>query len=313
VIVRSERATGSSNEINLEAGKAARIAANSADFTRLAATPDQFVQVAGFANPVGSSGGASVSLASEGRLVLWLDAARQLQLAEGNKVVGWRNLASDKEGGEADAWQINAKLRPSWVPHALGKHPAVRFDGSSYFVTAPIPSGSDVTIVCAFKTQGNQSSDRKLAQILNLNGPPNIILGVAAGKFVLGTLTSTIGDSNPTHLNRLKSSLPDVDAPVVAAYAYNHSLDKSSLYMNSKLVGEAQAQLVADANSPKFVGISNSTEDAFVGDVGELLLFDSALSNDACVKISTALMAKYGLTKIEKEPRVLLHLNPDQE
>jgi hypothetical protein len=36
---------------------------------------------------------------------------------------------------------------------------------------------------------------------------------------------------------------------------------------------------------PKFVGISNSAEDPFVGDLGELLVFDSALSSEQCLKL----------------------------
>jgi hypothetical protein len=312
VNIRRESGKGSSQEINLKAGSAVRIAANLADFTPLAAKSEAFVRVSGFADPAGSNVSSSTSLASEGRLVLWLDAARQLQFDGGKKVVGWRNLASEKVESEGDAWQIDAKLRPSWVPQAVGTHPAIRFDGSSYLVTAPIASGSDVTIVCVFKPQRNQLSNRKLAQIVNLNGPPNLVFGVASGKQVLGTLTSTIVGSDPAQADWLKSSLPETDGAVVAAYVYNHALNKSSLYVNAKLVGEARASLTADANSPKFVGISNSAEDAFVGDVGELLVFDSGLSNGQCIKISTELMSKYGLTKVEKEPRVLSHLSPDQ-
>jgi hypothetical protein len=239
-----------------------------------------------------------VSIPSGSRLLLWLDASRQLQLDEAGRVVSWGEFAL---GGasEGSAWQVKAKQRPLWIRDALNRRPAVRFDGSSYLVTTPISSGNDVTILCVFR-----SASREAGEILNLNGPPTLVLQ-ARGHEIIGKVLSTTGNLSFTPGSMLKSPLPDDNSAIVAAYVYNRTEGKASMYLNGTPVAESQALLQVAVRSPKFVGASNSRENFFSGDLYEILLFDSSLSPENCAQVSNQLMRKYGVVKVEREPRIL--------
>ena len=102
------------------------------------------------------------------------------------------------------------------------------------------------------------------------------------------------------------------ESPVVAAYVYSHSQNHSALSVNGTVISAAAPAAVA-SNSSKFVGASSSIGDYFTGDLAEVLLFNSALSAEQVSQVSEDLAGKYGITNVEKEPRVLSHLNPDDK
>jgi concanavalin A-like lectin/glucanase superfamily protein len=247
---------------------------------------------------------ATVSIPSDSRLVLWLDAGRRLQLDEAGRVVSWGDIALGG-GSEGGAWQVKAKQRPLWIRDAINRRPAARFDGSSYLLTTPISSGNDVTILCVFRPGASQ----KAGEIVNLNGLPTLVLQ-ARGHELIGKVVSTTGNLSLASGSVLRSPLPDDNSAIVAAYSYNRTEGRASMYLNGTPVAESPAPLPIAARSPKFVGASNSHENFFSGDLCEILLFDSSLTPEHCVQISSQLMRKYGIVKVEREPRILARPAP---
>jgi hypothetical protein len=288
---------GKDHEWTLAAGSALRFGVDANDVKQFAAKPRSFVRL-DFADPVESKNEATVSIPTDSRLVLWLDAARRLQLDEAGRVVSWGDITPGG-GSEDTAWQVKAKQRPLWIRDAINRRPAVRFDGSSYLVTTPISSGNDVTILCVFR-----GASREAGEILNLNGPPTLVLQTR-GHELIGKVVTSTGNSSVSPDSMLKSPLPDDNSAIVAAYVYNRTEDRASMYLNGIPVAESQASLPVAVRSPKLVGASNSRENFFSGDLCEILLFDSSLTPENCAQVSSQLMRKYGVVKVEREPRIL--------
>jgi hypothetical protein len=311
VLVRRDSENRLPEQWELVAGSALRIEFGGDDAKELTARPEAFVHSGKFTDPLGASVAKQLSLPSGGALVLWLDAARRLQLDDTQRVIGWGDIRTAENDAADNAWQVNATLRPTWIPDAFGIHPAVRFDGLRHLVTTSFATASDVTVVSVVQLPTNLSHGGTSRQILNLNGPPNLVLEHSPQNHIVGSLTSTLANQDSSLAGQLESSLPEGEAPVVIAYAYGHSENKSRLYVNGELADEGKASFVSAIRSPKFIGTSNSLRDSFVGDLGELLVFNSVLSAEQCMKLSADLMAKYGIEKLEREPRILLKMLPE--
>jgi hypothetical protein len=100
---------------------------------------------------------------------------------------------------------------------------------------------------------------------------------------------------------------------MVCGYTYSSTSNRSALYVNGELVGKSPATVSPAIFSTKFIGKANGRNNHFVGDVYEIMLFNSELSSEACIQISSDLMEKYGITEIDGEPRVLSGLVPGEE
>jgi hypothetical protein len=294
VRIESTRGEQRDHVWTFEAGSALRFGPDGNNVNQFAAKPQSFVRL-DFDDPMDAKDSATVNIPSDSRLVLWLDASRRLQLDQKGRVVTWGDIAPG-----VGAWQVKSKHRPLLIRDAINRHPAIRFDGASYLVTTPISSGNDVTILCVFRPGVSQEA----GEILNLNGPPTLVLQTH-GHELIGNVVSIAGNQPLTSGRMLKSPLPDGRSAVVAACVYSRSEGKASMYLNGTPVAESQVSLPISVRSPKFVGASNSRENFFSGDLCEILLFDSSLTPENCAKVSTDLMRKYGIVKVEREPRIL--------
>jgi hypothetical protein len=298
VLVKGIHGNQKENEWTLATGSALRFDSDGKEVKRFAAKPHSFVRL-DFSDLTEAKDSATVNIPSDSRLALWLDASRRLQIDEAGRIVSWGNIALGSSP-EGSAWQVKSKQRPVWIRDGINRRPAVRFDAASYLVTTPISSGSDVTILCVFR----RGSSQETGEILNLNGPPTLVLQTH-GHELIGNVVSIVGNQSLTSGKMLKSPLPDDRSAVVAACVYSRTEGRASMYLNGTPVAESQVSLPIALRSPKFVGASNSRENFFSGDLCEILLFDSSLTPENCAKVSTDLMRKYGIVKVEREPRIL--------
>ena len=140
--------------MDIAAGSALRFGPDGNNVKQFAAKPRSFVRL-DFTDFVEAKDSTMVNLPPDSRCILWLDASRRLQLDEAGRVVSWGDVSPG--GG---AWQVKSKRRPLWIGEAINRHPAIRFDGTSYLVTTPISSGSDVTIICVFRRGVSRSLER---------------------------------------------------------------------------------------------------------------------------------------------------------
>lgn len=299
-------------EWKLAADEALRLSTTN-EVERLSARPSSFMHFSRYMNPVPIEDRPSLKIPASSELVLWLDAARKLQLDDHSRVASWGDLCFGGNTLEDSAWQLDHERRPRWISDAIDGKPAVRFDGSSYLVTTPFLSGNDVTVICVFRGQPRDFPNRRAAQLLNLNGSSSLVLEHTRDNQCVGALVSDTQSEAQANSGRVEGLLPTAGEPVVCAYLYSSSTNRSSLYLNSELVDESQAPYSPSIRSPKYIGRSNEADDCFVGDICEILLFNSMLTPEQCIHISTDLMESYGIISTESEPRVLSGLVTEED
>ncbi|MEM8681511.1 MAG: hypothetical protein AAGF97_19365, partial [Planctomycetota bacterium] len=136
VIVRT---SGAQDELRLTDRMAARYSETERP-AQISAVPQRFARL-DFNEPVAET------LPVNRDLVLWLAADQSIQLDENNGVVAWGDLTSASH----HVWQVEAIRRPKRVENAMGSHPAVRFSGKQFMVTAPMSLGLAQSVVAVFQ------------------------------------------------------------------------------------------------------------------------------------------------------------------
>lgn len=300
-------------EWKLAADAAVKLSTRSQKIEHLAAQPGMFINSWRSTSDIAVGENPSLTLPKDNQLVLRLDAARGLQLDEKQRVVRWGDLCVDENSAEDDAWQVESERRPLWKKNALGGRPAIRFDGSTFLVTTPFSLGADVTILSVLQGRTHHLPKRRFGQVLDLNTNPSLILETTRDNHLAAILSSRTLNTRQPRRVLLEVSLPTREAPVVCALTYSHASNRSELYVNAQRVAESQAAAVPVIRTPKYIGRAGRGDAGFVGDVGEILVFNSALSPQQCHDISTDLMTEYGIPRQDREPRVLSGLIPDGE
>ncbi len=315
VLVRSDwgNHNHSPQEWKLAADEAIRLSTTAQRIEHLAAQHSLFVTYSRFNSVASIEELPALSIPEEGDLILWLDAAKSLQLDSSNRVIGWGNLSVGTNSTENNAWQVDLGRRPRWIKQTLGGRPAVRFDGSSHLVTSPFLSGDEVTIFCVLRPQQAEQFNRHFGQILSLNTTPDLILKITRDKQLAGVLSTRKVPTNKLQDIFLQSTLPNEDEPIVCTLIYSNSMNRAALFVNGDLVAESQAPSIASIQTPKYIGNSNQGEAGFVGDIGELLVFNSALNSDQRIQVCNALLEKYGIAPTQREPRVLSGIVPEEQ
>jgi len=147
---------------------------------------------------------------------------------------------------------------------------------------------------------------QNVGDVFNLNGPPTLALQTQSHELIGKVISAT-----PSSI--LKSPLPDDNNAVVAAFVYGRTESKASLFLNGTPVAESQVSSPIAVRSPKFIGASNSRDNFFNGDLCEIILFDSSLAAETCSQISTDLMHKYGVERVDREPKILARPIPSAQ
>lgn len=234
---------------------------------------------------------------SSSQLLLWLDAGRNVQLDELGRVSSWGDIVYGDNVEREDAWQVVASKRPRLIQDAIADKPAVRFDGKSHLVTAPIATADDVTVFCVFARGDQRIPRKKSAMLINFNGPPNLVLEYTWENKFSGRMYQGWANGTTHHGSWLKAPKSSAVEPELAAYVYSYTNNRSELYINGKLVDSGLASAPAAIHSPKFIGKNRDPDrrDHFFGDISEILVFDSAFSSRECARTSQYLLEKYSI------------------
>jgi hypothetical protein len=303
------RAAGETvHEWELRANEAVKLAPSTKSITRLPANKASFVEFAAYQDASWKATEATVDIPQRRSLVLWLDAARRLQLDESNRVVSWGNLAVGVGDLTNNAWQVVRSRRPLWVAPAADRPPRVHFNGSTCLVTSPYSSTDDVTVVSVFRGMPAALTSN-YGQLVDFNGPPTLSLELTRTNQLVGQVISRGQSRNAA--GRLEGPLPDGDELVVAVYSYGAADDSAALYINGELVGKVDAPINHAVSSSKYIGSSHLLDSYFVGDLHEVMFFNSVLTVDEVMQVSAELMRKYSVNEPEPEPRVLSRLIPE--
>jgi hypothetical protein len=207
-------------------------------------------------------------------LAVWLDAT-QIASTDGTALSSW----SDASGGGHHATQASGTLQPTYQTNELNGKPVVRFDGTDDFMTL-----------------GNLSATFPAAATLFVVFTP-----VTESAYSVYEHDSTNGfwrfsDGNG-YWRTFRSAR--VDGYIVMPASGNHmvSLVSSAATWQAYLdgVGGGAQAAAYQAGTSHEIGRSQGNAEYLAGDIAEVLVYDSALSDGNRVAVQTYLQAKWGL------------------
>ncbi len=286
---------GFSEDLHLTTDMAALVDGESLELAERRARPNAFVRFDQNQPPPPLSEPAKNGIPSGKGLVLWLDANLGVQTDEQGRVSSWDDLLYDDNRRRENAWQVRPPRRPRLVQDGINGRPAINFDGKQFLVTAPLATGNDVTFFCVFECHRHDIAKQKAAMLINFNGPPNIVVSRSWRDELMGRMYSGLTNEQVMHGSWLKAPGLEEEKPTLVTYVYNASEDKSRLYGNGRLLSEGGAAASAATDSPKYIGRHRESKGYFVGNIGEIAIFNAALTPQECQQVAQYLLGKYSI------------------
>jgi hypothetical protein len=246
------------------------------------------------------------SPASIAGLQLWLDASSSTSLVsdsggiplDGDRIQTWR----DRSGQAHDADQIDdaAPKRPEYIRNVAGLNdrPVVRFDGTDDYLAMPDFIAFlqwSLFWVARFNVKNRRLfSDR----------------GVGSGPPMLDVSSNGVEPPNTGHLVFLREASGD-GSDTLTANSTGHAneyhigavileAESVKIYTNGVVTGSNTSEDwegvdLSNATAPPRLGADIYVLQTFNGDVGEMLLYDRALSEGEREVIQGYLSGKYGI------------------
>lgn len=253
-------------------------------------------------------------------LALWLAADLAVH-TEGKRVVAWADTLNGDNFSAEDALQPDEHSRPLLVSNAIGGQPAVHFNGSSsYLVTTPLETTDNQTIivVCQFSPGALRAKRSRGGQIINYNGPPHRLLSNTYEPGVLQIGEPIVDGFKPTRLeckrfagkhegldvseSVIQSAPIGANKPVVLAYRYDIDAHRATMWINGEKVGEEPALGPAGIVSRKVIGRHGFLRHHFDGDLGELLIYNRALTAIELERVTSYLAEKFRIETTSPSP-----------
>lgn len=217
-------------------------------------------------------------------LQLWLRADNMLTngdvSADGETIATW----TDDSGNGNDATQGTAEAKPTYRANVHAGHPAVSFDRTDDQLDTGLDIGSQpysIFCVCAFRDgDGSLGSSSHFRNVVR-TASSNVIMGLRGSTYGIYNGTSTIAGETIADERWV---------------AFSYVVDGSG--GEFWLDGESQG---TDAAAPALTDISISRGDTngfMFGFVGEVLVYDVALSDEDREAVEDYLMSKWGIADV---------------
>lgn len=225
--------------------------------------------------------------------ILWLRADAGVTQSS-NAVSAW---ASQGSVAGVSATQSTGAAKPTLVPGAIGGRPALRFDGGDYLelaYNASLDPASALTlaVVCRSTTTSRVVVGRPYAAT-HTNPYFNWLI------YHAGTATdvSLRVNASDVYVSNIAAAIPTANAWLAPA-GYIYTLDGSArkLRRNGAQVGVTQsgATITYTNNVGLRIGGNAVGGEALVGDIAEVMLFNSVLSDANIAIVERYFAAKYG-------------------
>jgi hypothetical protein len=244
---------------------------------------------------------ATPSLASS--LKTWFKADALVGLANGAPVSDWPDLS----GNGADATQANPIQQPSYVTGAINGLPTVHFsNANSNYLAFPRLVQDDFTIFCLFRTSQGYGTGNLYCQGAGLvNGE---VSGVTTdfgsclftnGQVCAGTGSPDVAVNSTPGFNDGK--------PHVMTFRRTESSGKVELFVDGVSMGSVTGSTSALMAPQRLVLGAQQTMIYFLnGDIAEVVIYDSALTDADRASEESHLQYKYGML-----PKPALSLQPN--
>ncbi len=233
---------------------------------------------------------AAPSLAAS--VITWFAADRIAGLANGAAVSSWTDLS----GNGFNATQVNAAQQPAYVTNALNHLPVVRFNAaSSNYLAFPRPVQDDFTIFCVFRsTQGFGSGTLYYQGAGLVNGEVSgVTTDFGSCLFTNGQVCA--GTGNPDVAALSGAGYADGKAHLMT-FKRTEATGEVDLYMDGSLAGTTTGSTSSlTAPNQLVLGALQTIINFLNGDIGEVKIFNSALSDNDRVSLESGLVQKWGI------------------
>lgn len=231
------------------------------------------------------------SPASLSNLKLWLRADSGVVNNTGN-VISWNDLS----GNGNNAVQNLSNSQPQFIPNVLNGYPVVRFDGVNDFLNGTtINNLSNSSLTIFVLANGKISTGSNVSVYFGINFYPHQFgLGrSSSNQSLIATNTSYYSEGLLSPIN----TLPNSGFPY-NIFAYKKDLNiTSKIFINGILQNSTvhPVQVGSFTNGNYYIGYGNPTNylDFFNGDIVELILYDTLISENDRINIESYLMDKY--------------------
>lgn len=247
---------------------------------------------------------ATPSLAAA--LKIWFAADALNGLANGAPVSDW----PDQSGNGNDAVQSNFAQRPLFLTNAINGLPAIRFNsGDSNYLAFVCPVQDDFTIFCVFRTTQGIGTDEKF-----YSGAGLVSGEVSGGANDFAVCINTNGEvlagtGNPDTTAVSAGGYND-DKPHLLTFERKKNSGKISLYLDGSLVATATGGTQSlTAPTQLVLGAQQTLLNFFDGDIAEVKIFNSVLSDSNRQLEESALECKYGIDGVIVTPPTPTNLN----
>jgi hypothetical protein len=218
-------------------------------------------------------------------MILWLKGDNALY--DGSNYI---YSAPDGSGNSNDASQGTAVNQPLFVPNALNTHAVMRFDGSSDFlngVTIPDINTSSLDIFIVANGASKSGADYDM-----LFGIGNYTNGLWIARQQYNQVMYVF--NNYTNLYTPLGDLPNTGYGYkIFEYWKNNGVSAKILWNN---ILKATAVHGNFTNAPYYIGYGGFTYQGYYkGDIAEIIVYPSALSDTDREQVGAYLQQKYGL------------------
>jgi hypothetical protein len=233
-------------------------------------------------------------------LVLWL-AADVIPGADIDAPVPtWPDILIGDNRFPDDAWQFDTRLCPTWVRDADGR-PAVRFDGwSTFMATSPMATGDHQTAFVVFAPSPASFASESHGGMLLKYGleAPSLELTLLPDRSPRGWVWARMDDGSNGDTAIVKGRPVEPHLPCAVAYSYDMENNRAELLTNGKSQGVAAAPKRLEQFAKKYLGSHAQPwyEAYFLGNIYEVIVYDSALNASDRQRVFQYLSARYGFS-----------------
>lgn len=229
------------------------------------------------------------SMTATNGLRLWLAADAGLTSGAGGVVTGW----ADQSGSGNHAVQSDETLAPTLVTDAVNGHPALHFDGLDDYLDVPdsetLSIAGDITSLFVVRVEDFATYRSVWGKTLgNLPAATDYYLLPGSGipRLYRGNAEGSLGFSDGTALR----------AGAFELAGFSSRDGATAHYLNGRTTGTGAINAtLADRDTPLKIGSRDDFVTRLQGDLAELLIFDTALSEGDLQSAQLYLAGKYGI------------------
>ncbi len=244
-------------------------------------------------NTNGESANSSEVSATQPVVAAWFKADAISGLGNGASLALW----SDSSGHGFTAIQTTFSQRPIYVTSALNGLPVVRFSGGdSQVMTLNRPVQDDFTLFCVFRStqglgSGSQFADGAGIVSASASGTAN---DYGTGLFADGRISA--GGGNPDVSLNSMAGFND-GRPHLVTVRRVKSSGMLDLYVDGNFVGSTAGNTNSlNASTKLALGAQQTLENFFSGDIAEVKIYSTALSELDRLAQEAGLVQKWGVT-----------------